>query len=173
MAKHIIFFNTKGGVGKSTLCEYTARTLADLGHVVSVDNTDQQVHVTLIQNDDAEFCIYDTAGAFTSANVDLLAAASSVDSLIIIPIKTGKNDFKELNFLVQKLQGLNLTDKTRFVFTNTRSNSKALAARRDELAALNLNSVDWFMPSLEDFSEQRNTKRTRIEMNVFLSEVIL
>ncbi|MGR6863089.1 hypothetical protein ACU5EH_23800 [Aliivibrio salmonicida] len=33
---HIIFFNTKGGVSKSTLCEFTTRELKRLGHGVQL-----------------------------------------------------------------------------------------------------------------------------------------
>ncbi|MEE7918676.1 ParA family protein, partial [Vibrio parahaemolyticus] len=99
---HIIFFNTKGGVSKSTLCEYSAAELQRLGHRVHVDNTDQQQHVTLIDNEDAEFFLYDTAGAFTAANVDLLKAASEANAMVIIPMNTGKNDLKELDFILDR-----------------------------------------------------------------------
>ncbi|PCS21201.1 hypothetical protein BTN49_3211 [Candidatus Enterovibrio escicola] len=36
--QHLIFFNTKGGSGKSTLCEYSSKELQRLGHTVSVDS---------------------------------------------------------------------------------------------------------------------------------------
>lgn len=173
MTKHIIFFNTKGGVSKSTLCEYTANELQRIGKSVSVDNTDQQKHVTTILNDNAEYCIYDTAGAFTANNIDLLKACSDVDALVIVPMNTGKNDFIELEFLVSRLNEYGLKEKSKFVFTKTRSNSKALLSRRESLAEFGLSSCEWVMPMLEDFSEQRNTTRTRAEINVFLNEVIL
>ena len=80
---HIIFFNTKGGVSKSTLCEYTSIELQRLGYSVHVDNTDQQRHVTLIENEEADFFLYDTAGAFTADNVDLLKAASGKDKISV------------------------------------------------------------------------------------------
>lgn len=78
---HIIFFNTKGGVSKSTLCEFSSMELQRLGYKIHVDNIDQQEHVTLIENEDADFFLYDTAGAFTSANVELLKSACDVNSL--------------------------------------------------------------------------------------------
>ncbi|MFW1480299.1 ParA family protein, partial [Vibrio parahaemolyticus] len=95
---HIIFFNTKGGVSKSTLCEFSSTELQRLGYSVHVDNTDQQEHVTLLENEQADFFLYDTAGAFTAANVELLKAAADVNSLIVIPMNTGVNDLKELDF---------------------------------------------------------------------------
>ena len=170
---HIIFFNSKGGVSKSTLCEYTAQELQRLGYSVNVDNTDQQQHVTLIENENADYFVYDTAGAFTSDNVELLQAAVDVKSLIIVPLNTGKNDLKEIPFLVAKLDELGLKDKTRFVFTKTRVNSKSLSERRSTLKELGLSSLKWVMPMLEDFSEQRNTARTRSEISTFLHEAVL
>ena len=170
---HIIFFNTKGGVSKSTLCEYTSSELQRLGFKVNVDNTDQQLHVTLITDEDADYFLYDTAGAFTADNVELLKAASSEDALVIIPMNTGKNDLKELEFLLSKLEEYGVKDKTRFVFSKTRTNSKALAMRRDTLSEHGMISADWVMPMLDDFSEQRDSKRTRYEIKTFLDEVIL
>jgi chromosome partitioning protein len=173
LAVHIIFFNSKGGVSKSTLCEYTAQELQRLEYSVNVDNTDQQQHVTLIENEDADYFVYDTAGAFTSDNLELLKAAANVNSLIIVPLNTGKNDFKEIPFIAKKLNELGLKDKTRFVFTKARLNSKSLTERRITLAELGLISIIWVMPMLDDFSEQRNTARTRNEISAFLHEVIL
>ncbi|MEZ8863295.1 ParA family protein [Vibrio sp. 10N.247.311.51] len=169
---HIIFFNTKGGVSKSTLCEYTARELQRLGHSVHVDNTDQQQHVTLIDNEEADFFLYDTAGAFTADNVELLKAASGEDAKVIIPMNTGKNDLKELGFLLGRLNEYGIKDKSQFVFTKTRANSKSLAARRETLEQHDMTSVKWIMPQLEDFSEQRDTARTRNEISEFIHEVI-
>lgn len=170
---HIIFFNTKGGVSKSTLCEYTAIELQRLGYGVHVDNTDQQRHVTLIENENADYFVYDTAGAFTSDNVDLLKAASDAKALVVVPMNTGKNDLKELDFLLSKLDEYGVKNKARFVFTKARTNSKALAARRETLAKHGMTSINWVMPMLEDFSEQRHTSRTRNEISAFLHEVIL
>ena len=170
---HIIFFNSKGGVSKSTLCEYTAKELQRLGHSVNVDNTDQQQHVTLIENEEADYFVYDTAGAFTSDNLELLKAAADANALIIVPLNTGKNDLKEIPFISEKLNELGLKDKTRFVFTKTRPNSKSLTERRTTLAELGLTSINWVMPMLDDFSEQRNTARTRNEISIFLHELVL
>lgn len=170
---HIIFFNTKGGVSKSTLCEYSAAELQRLGHRVHVDNTDQQQHVTLIDNEDAEFFLYDTAGAFTAANVDLLKAASEANAMVIIPMNTGKNDLKELDFILDRLDEFGVKEKARVVFTKTRQNSKSLQARKKTIKERGLIATNWVMPMLEDFSEQRHTSRTRNEISAFLHEAIL
>ncbi|EIZ4252501.1 TPA: ParA family protein [Vibrio parahaemolyticus] len=170
---HIIFFNTKGGVSKSTLCEFSSLELQRLGYRVHVDNTDQQEHVTLIENEQADFFLYDTAGAFTAANVDLLKAAADVKSLIVIPMNTGVNDLKELDFILARLDEFGVKDKSRIVFTKTRQNSKALQARKATVLERGLTPINWVMPMLEDFSEQRDTSRTRNEISAFLHEVIL
>ncbi|MPS41549.1 ParA family protein [Vibrio sp. VGrn 2] len=170
---HIIFFNTKGGVSKSTLCEFSSLELQRLGYSVHVDNTDQQEHVTLIENEQADFFLYDTAGAFTAANVDLLKAAADVKSLIVIPMNTGVNDLKELDFILARLDEFGVKDKSQIVFTKTRQNSKALQARKATVLERGLTPIKWVMPMLEDFSEQRDTSRTRNEISAFLHEVIL
>lgn len=171
--KHLIFFNTKGGVSKSTLCEFSARELLRLGRSVNVDNTDQQVHVTLITTENADVCLYDTAGAFTESNMDLLSAASEEDALIIIPLLTGKNDFKEVPFLIEKLKSLNFINRSKFVFTNVRKNSKSLIERRNQMIEMGLDIMQWTMPTLEDFREHRDTSRTRNEISAFLYELKL
>lgn len=173
--RHFLFLNTKGGVGKSTLCEYSYHELVRLGYAVSVDNTDQQKHVTVVECDGAQFCLYDTAGAFTGANLELLEAASSneVDAKIIIPMSTGKNDNKEVEFLFDELKKLNLFDKSVVVFTKSRKNSKALAMRREEVKALGMPCLKWVMPQLEDFNLGLHSSKTRNEISAFLHEVAL
>lgn len=174
MAKHIIFFNTKGGVGKSTLCEYSARELVRTGHRVQVQNTDQQSHVTLREHDNADFYLYDTMGAFSAENMALLEAAARVDALIVVPIGTGTNDFNELSFLLDNLKQLNLIDNMIFVFTCTRPKSKYLKERREALDALQLGlkHAKWVLPTLESFGQQFDTSRTRNEISQFINEVI-
>lgn len=171
--RHVIFMNTKGGVGKSTLCEYSANELKRLGYKVSVYNTDQQQHVTSVDIDQPDFCLYDTAGAFTEDNVQLLEAAVNAETQLIIPMQTGKNDAKELPFLVETLNHYGYQNKCTIVYTKTRANSKALTERRGMLSDLGLGAAKWVMPALEDFGEQRNTARTRNEISAFLHEVIL
>lgn len=170
---HIVFFNTKGGVSKSTLCELSRLELQRLGYKVNVENTDQQEHVTLIENEDADFFLYDTAGAFTVENVDLLKAACEANALIIIPMKTGKNDLSELDFLLERLKEYNLLDKSKVVFTQTRHNSKSLSDRRITIKEKGLSHLNWTMPILDDFGEQRITPRVKNEISAFLHEVIL
>lgn len=170
---HIILFNTKGGTAKSTLCEYISKELQRLNHSINVDNTDQQKHVSIIDNDDADFYLYDTAGAFTTDNVDLLEASASEKSLVLIPIGTGKNDFLELDFLIDNLEKCGVLDKSKFVFTKARANSKSLKSKRDLLKSKGLNVCKYVMPTLEDFSEQRYTTRTTNEISQLLHEIIL
>lgn len=173
--KHIIFFNPKGGVGKSTWCERTAMELERLNYLVSVENTDQQVHITLRENEEAQFCLYDTMGAYSSANMKLVSAASNsnVDALIIVPTSTSKNDFKDIDFLKTQLKKNNMLDKTIFVFTKVRKNSVSLKKRRKQLSKLGFKYCKYSMPILEDFSEERDTARTRNEISAFLHEVLL
>lgn len=170
---HLIFFNTKGGVSKSTLCEYCSLELQRLGYSVHVDNTDQQEHVTILENEQADYFLYDTAGAFTSANVELLKAAATVNSMIVIPMNTGINDLKELDFILARLDEFGVKDKSKIVFTKTRKNSKALKTRKETVKDFGITPINWVMPTLDDFGEQRNTARTRNEISAFLHEVIL
>lgn len=170
---HVIYFNTKGGCGKSTLCEYTSKELQRLGYSVSVDNTDQQKHVTQIDNDSADFCLYDTAGAFTGANVELLKAASNENVIVILPLGTGLNDFEEMQFLSEQINNFNLLSRSVVVFTKTRNNSRSLFARKKEVAGLGFKVAKWAMPNLEDFGLKRETTRTRNEISNFIHEVLL
>jgi chromosome partitioning protein len=170
--KNLIFFNTKGGCSKSTLCHYTGNEIQRLGYTVSIQNTDQQVHVTVNNDDKADYFLYDTAGAFTASNNQLLQAASSDNNtIVIIPIGTGVNDLKEVDFLVSNINKYNLQQKTWFVFTKERANSKALAEGKQELRAKGLNVLKWVMPNLTDFGAKRNTPRTRKEISQFINEV--
>lgn len=171
--KHVIFLNTKGGSGKSTLCEYTANELQRLGHRIELVNLDQQQHVIEREEVDAHFCVYDTPGVFAEDTLELLNAARDAESIIIIPTGCGQNDTKEIPFLAEQLTELGLIDRCVFVFTRARSNSRALADRRQWLENLGYPVARWFMPLLEDFSEQRDTARTRNEISAFLHEVIL
>ena len=171
--KHIIFFNTKGGSGKSTLCQYSSKELSRLGIRAEVVNTDQQQHVTTFNPLDPSYCLYDTAGVFAADTLDLLRAAANADSVIVVPTGCGKNDAKEIPFIVEQLNELQLLDKAVFVPVRARTNSKALATRRESLKAQGLNVSKWFMPLLEDFSEQRDTARTRNEISQFINEVVL
>ena len=46
MAKRIVYFNNKGGVGKTTLVYHTAWMLAELGYKVLVADFDPQNNLT-------------------------------------------------------------------------------------------------------------------------------
>ncbi|EHE7897958.1 ParA family protein [Vibrio parahaemolyticus] len=171
--KHCIYLNTKGGSGKSTLAYYSANELQRLGYPTEVVNLDQQQHIIEREDSDAAFCIYDTPGVFASDTLDLLNAARDANSVIIIPTGCGVNDTKEIPFVADQLAELGLIDRCTFVFTRARPNSKALRERRQWLESQGHNVARWFMPLLEDFSEQRDTSRTRNEISAFIHEVIL
>ncbi|MCV5262411.1 hypothetical protein OFC55_32600, partial [Escherichia coli] len=89
--------------------------------------------------------------------VELLKAAADVNSLIVIPMNTGVNDLKELDFILDRLDEFGVKDKSRIVFTKTRQNSKALQARKATVIERGLTPINWVMPMLEDFSEQCDT----------------
>ena len=172
---HIIFLSTKGGVGKSTLTRYTHNELTRLGYIVNVFNCDQQNHVDVISEQDPHFCIYDTAGAFTGDTVTLLqnAAESTEDNVqIVIPTGTGANDRKELPFIINEVDKVGLLDKTTVVITRTRVNSKARKDTTALLQEMSVNVSPWWMPTLEDFSEQRDTSRTRNEISSFIMNTL-
>ncbi|MGR5312558.1 ParA family protein (plasmid) [Photobacterium damselae subsp. damselae] len=172
---HIIFMNTKGGVGKSTLCEYSGNELERLGYVVSMNNTDQQQHVITNGLNDADYFLYDTAGAFTQENIRLLEALSNpaVNGKIIVPIGVGKNDIKEASFMIDNLLSYDLLGKTCFVFMRTSPTRKALKNAKDILKEKGVHVCKWVMPDLEDFGQGRNTSRTKNEISHFLHEILL
>lgn len=173
---HIVFFNTKGGVGKSTLCEYTARGLERIGYVVESINIDQQQHITERSHNEADHYLYDTQGSFTAANTDLLESlAGADDGLLIMPIGLGVNDLKEAQFVLSKLDEYGLVNRTIIVFTRTRKNSRVMAERREQLAeqAKGVRVAEWFMPNLDAFATLKDNKRTINEIDCFVKEVIL
>ena len=169
---HILFFNTKGGVGKSTLCEYTSRHLSSKNKKVSVENTDQQIHVSLNSDNEADYFLYDTTGAFTDKNIVLLEAINSVNSKIIIPMNVGLNDLREIKFLNKKLDDFGIKKHAKVVFTRARKNNKKIKLLKEQLNGFGINSFDWVMPSLQDFAFQEDTKRTRKEIDLFLGEIL-
>ena len=173
---HTIYFNIKGGVGKSTLCEYSAQQLIRNGHDVSVANTDQQVHVTLIESDTATYFNYDTAGAFTQDNIDLLqaiAADSSLVARIIVPIGIGDNDMLEVDFLIENFVLYGVMNRVSFVFVKTNKRSVAMREVRAELVARGIHVLNYVMPTLDAFARKKTTKRTIAEMDEYLAEIAL
>ena len=169
---HILFFNTKGGVGKSTLCEYTSRYLSFMNKKVNIENTDQQIHVSLNKDKEADYFLYDTAGAFTDKNMSLLKAVNKFNAKVIVPIKVGLNDFKEIDFLNEKLNELGIKNNTTVVFTHARKNNKKIKILKEKLNEFGISSFDWVMPFLQDFAFQEDTKRTKNEMDLFLGELL-
>lgn len=170
---HIIFYNHKGGCGKSTLCEFTARALEKNNFVVSSDTTDQQIHIKIRENKKSDFYLYDTSGSYTKKNETLLYDASKEKHKIIIPIGIGENDFIDFDFLINRLKENNVFKNSYFVFCRVRGSSKLLEARKKHIMKYDCNVCSWFMPNLKDFSILRNSNRTINEMNLFINEVIL
>ncbi|HDM8140681.1 TPA: ParA family protein [Vibrio harveyi] len=175
---HIIFFNTKGGVCKSTLCDYSANELMRLGYSVEVTNTDQQNHVEAINTPDADFSLYDTAGVYLGETIKLLelareAAENGQPVRVVVPMTLGHNDQIELPFLLEKLQEIGILDLCVFVFTKVRKNSKTLRERKGHLSGLGLNVSKFSLPYSEDFINRRFTTKTRNEISNFLHEVFL
>ena len=173
---HILQMNTKGGTGKSTLTEYMGAELSRLGHVVSISNTDQQEHVTVASVDNSDFYLYDTAGAFTEDNVRLLNAIGSNPDLaarIIVPISTGKNDRKEVPFLIESFNEYGVLDRVVFVINKARQHSAAVTATKEYIKSLGLTVARSVIPQIEDFAQGRHTTRTRNEISALIHEVIL
>jgi len=163
--KHIVFFNTKGGVGKSTLAELTKRELEYHSHTVAMYNTDQQVHVTVQGDGTEEFGLYDTSGSFTQTNVDLLQAAAQNDDVrVIVPIGTGKNDFEELDFLVEKMEEYGIRDKVTFVISKARV-GKLSKLRQQQLRDRGLTVLNHVFPLLDDIAMQIDSYRVRCEIS--------
>ena len=171
---HIIFLNTKSGVGKSTLCKYSYHELTRLGCLVETHNTEQQCHLSQTERmDETDFILYDTTGAFTDDNIDLLHAAAELDDVVIVvPITTGHNQVEELDFMISSLNELKLLDKTRFVLSKVCPNTSSVVRRKMELQLRDVNIMKWSFPLLEDFSNQRHTSRTRNEVSQFLKEIV-
>lgn len=176
-AMHLIVINSKGGVGKSTVVEYFAHELVRTGFVVSVSNTDQQQHVAIVDNQESDFYLYDTAGAFTEQNVTLLSAAGGLDSSevkVIVPVGTGKNDRKEIPFMMSALAEYGISkEKIIFLITKARRHSKATITLKEYLAEAGVNYCGWTIPQLEDFAQGRHTSRTRSETSAILNEIVL
>lgn len=122
--KYIIIYSTKGGVGKSTFakCSHLVLSLLERRKVGGEDLDPQQhyadflaAHSHLSTSENAEFFIYDTQGAHTEKNAELLNAAGGVDSLIIVPVRPSSDDLKEARRITERLKNHGVMDKTVFV----------------------------------------------------------
>ena len=131
----VIFLNTKSGVGKSTLCEYSYHELTRLGCLVETYNPEQQCHLSQTEKmDETDFILYDTTGGFTDDNIELLHAAAELDDVVIVvPITTGHNNTEELDLMISRLNLLKLLDKTRFVLSKVCPNTTSVVRRKMDL----------------------------------------
>lgn len=143
--RYLIYYSSKGGVGKTTFAKISHLVLADNNQKkVAGDDTDPQQHyadwMSLHKNlvsseEDAEFFIYDTQGAHTSANAELLTAACDADAVILIPVKPSSDDLKEAQRIANRLTQLNVMDKAIFFLNGCVANS-SYSNYRVELAKL-------------------------------------
>jgi chromosome partitioning protein len=174
MITTIVFYSSKGGVGKSTLCKYTARELTRLGYTTSLINLDQQQHIDSYTTEGADYTLIDTAGFYDAKTIQLLDNIGKTPQgvLIVVPTGTGKNDREELDFVLGKLSEKSLQRNTSVVLSRTRPNSKALTTTQEVIHLLGFNYNNWVFPLLEDFSEHRDTSRTRNEISSFLVNTV-
>ena len=126
--KYVIFYSTKGGVGKSTFSKISHIVLAMLERrKVTGEDLDPQQHYAdflaanealISTSEEADFYLYDTQGAHTQTNADLMAALSGVDSVIIVPVKPSNEDIKEAKRIAKRFSEYNLTDKVVYVLND-------------------------------------------------------
>lgn len=143
--RYLIYYSSKGGVGKSTFAKISHLVLADNNQKkVAGDDTDPQQHYAdwmsqhknlVSSEEDAEFFIYDTQGAHTAANAELLTAACDADAVILIPVKPSSDDLKEAQRIANRLTQLNVMDKAIFFLNGCVANSN-YSNYRVELAKL-------------------------------------
>ena len=140
--KYIIYYSSKGGVGKSTHAKLAHLVLGNNNQKkVAGDDMDPQQHYAdwmannpeLVSKEEADFFIYDTQGAHTDKNVELLTAAKEVDSIILVPVRPSKDDMKEVSRMVQRLDKVGVLDKVVFFLNGCVANSN-YKPYRDELS---------------------------------------
>ncbi len=149
--KYIIFYSTKGGVGKSTLVKLTHRVLAkNNGKRVTGDDTDPQQHYKswldrspelTSDADNADYFLYDTEGSHTKYNAELLEAAVNVDAVILIPTNPvpfnefgePSDEVVECKRIAERLGKLGIKHKARFVLNKVNPVSKKKTAQFIEL----------------------------------------
>ena len=171
--KHVIYYFSKGGTGKSSLTQYSASELQRLGFKVQVENIDQQSHVPEQQVDDADFCLYDTPGNYSGQAEELLDAAKGVDVQIIVPISLSSKDWREFHFLLNQLGSRDLLDNSCFVFNKVDIRNPDLQDRKETLKSLKLNYAKKIIPHMVAIEREQETSRTRNVISAMLHEVIL
>ncbi|EGU42458.1 ParA family protein [Vibrio scophthalmi] len=142
--KYILFYSSKGGVGKSTHAKLTHLVLGNNNQKkVAGDDMDPQQHYAdwmannshlVSSEDEADFFIYDTQGAHTEKNIELLTAVKDVDAVILVPVRPSKDDMKEVRRIVSRLDKIGVLDKVVFFLNGCVANSN-YSEFKDELAA--------------------------------------
>ena len=182
--KHIVLMNTKGGVGKSSICKNLHQELMRTGSLVQGRDIDPQQHYAryfseLNQPIDAEYIIYDTAGIDCSENHHLLAAInnleSSDDAIIIIPVRPTDTDLFEVKEIVNILKSYNLENKSIFVLNScVREKSKRVLIVKEALATYGVKVAKSVFTTKEGFDEVGETPNPKItnEVSRLIHEII-
>lgn len=171
----VAIFNTKGGVGKSLFVEEFKHVLTNRHNkVVSVYNLDPQGTVEELIEEEPDFILVDTVGAFTDEVCGLLSSMSGDEnSMIIVPVGTGYSDRKEYEFLIEQLMDHGVFEKSIFVFNKTRHNLKSLTACREDLHGYGATVAKTTIPLLEDFAQLRHTPQCDMHFSKLIKETLL
>jgi cellulose biosynthesis protein BcsQ len=179
--KYLIYYSTKGGVGKSTISKLSHQVLADNNlKKVAGDDTDPQQHYSdwldanqkwVSEESCAEYYIYDTQGAHTDANVELLNAAKGEDAIIMIPVRPSDDDIKEAKRIADRLSNIGITDKCLFFFNGCIANCN-YADYRKKLEALGIRVARKQINTRKAFAE-KPTMREINDVSALLLEVLI
>lgn len=173
MTKHILALSSKGGVGKSTTVNYIARVFGNEGIEFATANLDSQDHFSDIDNENAEYVIYDTAGVLSAHTNTLLNNLQGHEYVILVPVGTGLLDIMEVPFIANKLEKLGLLENTHFFFNKVRGNTKRLREAREAFVVQNLNVAKANISLLEEIASLSTTRRAMNEFSRLVHEVIL
>ena len=130
--KYLIHYSTKGGVGKSTISKIAHQVLADNNQKkVAGEDLDPQQHyadwmgknASLVSSEESsDYFIYDTQGAHTKANEELLCAVKSVEAIVLIPVRPSIDDMKEAERIATRLKRIGIQNKCIFFFNGCIAN---------------------------------------------------
>lgn len=168
------FINTKGGSGKSTLCDLMSHVLRLSKNQVACFNLDDQHHVSeSAENlDNADYALFDTMGAFHTETLELLEDIKKDDQAIIIcPVGTGYTDQKEYDFVISEFKKHNVLDKTIFVLNRVNARTKAVKECRDILKSKGVKVSRASISYLEDYAQRRYTGRCVSEISMLIHEI--
>lgn len=174
MQKAIAVLNTKGGSGKSNLVTFSSSVLKNTyKRSVSVFNLDQQIHVSVSNEDNPDFIFFDTIGAFAGKTLSLIERMKKdSNAIIIVPVGSGKNDQREYKFVFDKLTELGVIDKTVFVLTKVRPSAKSVSDSRALLQSMGANVAKATISLLEDYAQERLTSSRCVnEISRLLNEI--